>query len=380
MKLLITLSILLTATTSFAEEAIDPERKANTILLDETGVKNLGIETALVEERDFESTVFAIGRIVEIPSTHSVLSSRIPGRIVEVNVFEGDTVTKGQILARVESRQPGNPPPTIDLLAPQDGLIIASHIRLGQPVEPDKELLDISDRSRIWAVAKVPENDAPKIAPGTKARIRIPALGKERIVATLTRYGVNADSETGTIQAIFELDNKAGKLQPGMRVEFSIITETRPNVLAIPRSAVQGGVTKRVVFLKDFELPNAFLKSPVVLGARNDEFVEVISGVFPADEVVTRGSYPLSFADNSSGLSLKEALDAAHGHEHNEDGSELTPEQAAKAKADEESHGEEHSHGSATSPLMIYSIVSTILLAICLQMLWTARRNPTKSC
>lgn len=375
MKLLITLSIALTAAASFAEEAIDPERIANTIILDETGVKNLRIETAEAEEQDFESTVFAIGRIVEIPSTHSVLSSRIPGRIVEISAFEGDTVTKGQVLARVESRQPGNPPPTIDLLAPQDGLIIASHIRLGQPVEPNKELLDISDRSMVWAVAKVPENDAQKIAPGTKARIRIPALGDKRIVATMTRSGINADSETGTIQAIFTLSNETGKLQPGMRTEFSIITATRSDVLAIPRSAVQGGATKRVVFVKDFEIPNAFLKAPVVLGTRNEEFVEVISGLFPGDEVVTRGSYPLSFAGNSSGISLKEALDAAHGHEHAEDGSELTPEQIAEKKAAKHGHTDDHAHGSSATPFIIYSILSTILLAIVIPMLLKARSS-----
>jgi len=37
------------------------------IILDATGVANLRIQTVEVEERDFETTVFAIGRIEEIP-------------------------------------------------------------------------------------------------------------------------------------------------------------------------------------------------------------------------------------------------------------------------------------------------------------------------
>lgn len=372
MKTISLLTSLLISSALAQEEAIDAERIANTIILDETGVKNLRIELAVAEEQDFESTVFAIGRIEEIPANRSVLSSRISGRIVEINAHEGDMVKKGQVLARVESRQPGNPPPTIDLTAPGDGLIITSHVRLGQPVEPANELLDISNRSTIWAIAKVPENEASKISVGTKARIHIPALGPEIIDATLTRYGINADSESGTIKAIFQLNNEAGKLQPGMRVEFSIITETRPNVLSVPRTAIQGNATNRVVYVKDFDLPNAFIKAPVVLGTRNEEYVEVIGGLFPGDEVVTHGSYPLSFADASKGPSLKEALDAAHGHQHAEDGSELTPEQLA-AKKDEATGDHDHEAHGSTKVFMIYSLLVTIALLICLQMLWKNR-------
>ena len=40
-----------------------------------------------------------------------------------------------------------------------------------------------------------------QVAPGTKARIRIPALDGAPIEATLTRYGITADREAGTIES-----------------------------------------------------------------------------------------------------------------------------------------------------------------------------------
>jgi multidrug efflux pump subunit AcrA (membrane-fusion protein) len=172
---LIFLSLLSISTTHAAEEA----RAQNTIILDEIAVKNLRIQTEEAEERDFETTVFAIGRIEEIPSSRSVLSSRIAGRVSALNAFEGDTVEAGEVLAVVESRQLGDPPPSVELKAPQGGLVVASHVRLGQPVEPSAELLDISDRSKLWAVAKIPEQEAAQVAIGTAARIHIPALGDE---------------------------------------------------------------------------------------------------------------------------------------------------------------------------------------------------------
>lgn len=358
----------------FAEEAIDPERAANTIILSEAAVQNIGIETEVAEEQTFETSLFAIGRIEEIPSKKAVLSTRIPGRIVAIDVFEGDTVTEGQVLARIESLQPGDPPPTIKLVAPRAGLITQSHVRLGQPVEPGNELLDISDRSSLWAVAQIPEQEASPIAIGTLAKIRIPALGKKVFQAKLTRFGVTADRDSNSIEGIFEISNNEGLLRPGLRAEFSFITAVQEDVMAIPRSAIQGSLADRVVFVKDFELENAYLRSPVVLGQQNEEFVEVISGLFPGDEVVTKGSYALNFAGGGNGPSLKEALDAAHGHEHNEDGSEITADQK-KEEAEHDDHAHDHGNSRTSRIIKIWAISATVLALIFAQLFWNQTRK-----
>lgn len=367
------------STTAFTQEAaIDPERAANTIILDETGVKNLRIQTEMVEERDFETTVFAVGRIEEKPENRAVVSSRISGRIVELNAFIGDEVKKGDVVAKVESRQPGSPPPVIEVVAPMSGVIVESHARLGEPVEPAQAILDIADRSKMWAVAKIPESEAGQIGPGTKARMKIPALGDELTVIEMEKFGVSADREAGTVDGIFIVENPEGRLKPGMRAEFGIITSKRDFVMAVPRKAVQGDPTKRVVFVKDFDLSNAFVKAPVVLGEQNDQYYEVVEGLFPGDEVVTRGSYALSFAGSGSGMSLKEALDAAHGHEHNEDGSEMTAEQkAAREGGDGHDHGEE-GHGPAGTFDMIIRVwagIATIMALLWLQGLFRRRKS-----
>ena len=116
--------------------------------------------------------------------------------------------------------------------------------------------------------------------------------------------------ESGTIDAVFKVANPELKMRPDMRAEFSIVLSKRTNVIAVPRAALQGDASKRFLYVKHFDLPNAFIKTPVQVGEMNDRFVEIISGLFPADEVVTRGAYSLSFAGGGS-VSLKEALDAA---------------------------------------------------------------------
>lgn len=358
-----------------ADDPIEPGRAANTIILDGAGVQNLRIETVEVDEQDFETTVFAIGRIEEIPANRSVLSSRISGRAIKVNAFEGDRVEEGQVLVEVESRQPGNPPPTIPVKASQSGLVIASHVRVGQPIEPDAEMLDISDRSEMWAIAKIPEKEAATMKLGMQARIRVHAIGGEPIIAELKRFGIEADREAGTVDGIFQIPNPEEKLQPGMRVEFAVITGIREEVMAVPRTAVQGDPARRVVYVKDFDLENAFVRAPVVLGEQNDEYVEVVNGLFPGDEVVTQGSYSLGFAGGGS-ISLKEALDAAHGHEHAEDGSELNPEDlSAGAAGDSSSAG--LGGGALNTYLMVYAGLMTLVAVGALQLLWSRRAGNT---
>ncbi len=361
MRLLFLLLTALLATPAFAE----------TVVLDATAVKNLRLETFTAEETVFEESFFALGRIEPKPDRVAVVSSRIAGRVTTLAAIPGDEVKKGQPVVSVESRQPGNPPPIIELAAPLGGLVTRSDLRLGDPVEPEKALMEIIDLSEVYAIARVPEHLAGRIKPGTRAIIRVAALPDQPFEGDLLRFGTTADRESGTIDAIFRLPNTGGLLRPSMRAEFSIILSQRENVLSVPRSAIQGDAGSRFVYVRHFDLPNAFIKTPVQVGEINDRFAEIISGIFPADEVVTRGAYSLSFVGSGT-LSLKEALDAAHGHEHAEDGSELTPEAAAKQAADHKGH--DHDHDQEARGLSAWAWVSAVLFVLLLLSL--IRRAP----
>lgn len=365
---------LLFTTSLIAEEAIDPERAANTIILTESGVKNLRIELIEVEERTFTNSVFAIGRVEDVPGRGYAISSRISGRAKKVNVRIGDHVEEGETLVEVESRQPGNPPPVISLKAIRNGIVTKANVIEGKPVSPDNSLLTIADRSLMWVSAEIPEQRAAGIKEGSKAEVTFPALGSEAIIATLLRFGIEADATAGSVHGIFELPNPTGKLSPGMRAELNIIVSSREDVIAVPEESIQGDPSARVVYVKDFELENAFVKAPVVLGTSSGGWVEIKEGLFPGDEVVTRGSYALGFAGAGGGPSLKEALDEAHGHKHNEDGSEMTPEQLAE---EEKSHGDDHDHGGGQAPkwLIYYTAGITLAFLFTIQQLWNKRRK-----
>lgn len=357
-----------------AKLARSTTRQANTVILDATAVKNLGLETAEVEERPFEETLFSLGRIDVLPGKRAVVTSRIPGRVVKVLAYPDQAVKTGDPLVVIESRQPGDPPPEITLTAPMDGLVTELIAVPGEPVSPDRPLLAIVDLSVVHAVARVPEQFTDQILQGQTVRVTSPGWPGEVWKTRVEHLGALADAASGTIEAVCHVNNEGTWLRPGMRAEFQFVTRSHPNVLVIPRSAVQGEGAQRFVFRTDEELPHTFVKTPIVVGDENDQFAEVKQGLFAGDEVVTRGAYPLAYAGRGT-VSLKEALDAAHGHPHNEDGSEITGNQP-----DDHGHAHGHAPGQASgafTPLTWFFAATSVLLLGLLVAQTLRRPSPT---
>lgn len=342
------------------------------IILSETAVDNLSIQTVEASPSDFTQSLFAIGRIAPIPANKSVLSSRVPGRVVTLNAFEGDIVKAGQTLVEIESTLAGNPPPVIPLKAPLPGMVMQSHTHLGKPVAQANELFEIIDLKQVYAVARVPEDQAGSIQIGSLANIHIAALSQKTVRGELVRYGTEANPVSGTLDAYFILDNADYRLRPGMRAEFAIETASRENTLSVPKDSIQSDGIDHFVFVEDFDLPNAFVKVPVLTGTRNETHVEIMRGLFPGDRVVTNGSYALMFAGSGS-VSLKEALDSAHGHEHNEDGSEQTAEQ--KRSNELEKSGSSGTSPYASSFVWFLSILSVSLFGLLVLSLSIRKRS-----
>lgn len=339
------------------------EDAAATIILDEAGEKNLKLETVEAEETTFEETIFALGRINVAPGRRAIVSSRVPGRVVSVEAYIDTQIKMSSEALVIESRQPGDPPPRIRIPAPINGIVSKVNVAEGQPVEVSDSLIEILDLSTVHATAEVPEHLASKLKAGMNARIRVLAAGGREYLASLAHIGAEVDPKTGTIEAAFHIQNEDYALRPGMRAEFSIIVNKRENVMSIPRLALQGDITNRVIYRRHYDtlLKHTFVRIPVQTGAMNDRFVEILSGVTAGDEIVTKGAYSLGFAGKGT-ISLKAALDAAHGHEHNEDGTEMTAEQKAKA-----SGGGEHKHAhEGVSMLTIFSLASNGLLLVLL--------------
>jgi multidrug efflux pump subunit AcrA (membrane-fusion protein) len=284
--------------------------------------KNLGLKHEAAELRTLEKTLTALGYVEVDPARVASLSSRISGRIVRLAVKEGDTVAKGDFLLELESRQVGDPPPRITFNAPIGGTILDRHAFTGDSVEPDSHLLKVADLSSLYVVARIYEGQIAEVQVGQKVRLRAEAYPDLVFAGTVEGNLAQLDASTRTLGVRVRVANPELKLLPNMRATLVIVTAEADSVITVPLSAVLGEAGNLFVFVQDGKDPHAYVRTPVVVGQRDDRYVEIVEGVLPGDHVVTVGNYQLQYvppapkAEASAPAAPSAAKPAGDGHTH----------------------------------------------------------------
>lgn len=257
--------------------------------------KNLGLRVEEATLRTLEKTLVALGHVEVDPARVASLTSRIPGRLVRLAVKEGDTVAKGDFLLEIESRQIGDPPPHVTFVAPIAGTILDRHAFTGDSVEPDSHLLKVADLSSLYVVARIYEGQIAQVRVGQNVRVRAEAYPDIVFPGTVEGNLAQLDANTRTLGVRIRVANPEGILLPNMRATLHIVTAQADSVITVPLSAVLGEAGNYFVFVQDDKDPHTFLRTPVVVGQRDDRFVELVEGVLPGANVVTVGNYQLQY-------------------------------------------------------------------------------------
>jgi len=251
-------------------------------------------------------------------------------------------VQNGTVVAEIESRMPGDPPPIVQITAPADGMVGQFDVRVGEPVEPDAHLIEINDFSVLYAVAQVFESQAGALELGMKAYVSVPACPEHVYEGTLVRFGTEAAPDSRTIEAWFRIENHHDHLRPGLQARFGIITGDKNDVFAIPRDAAfrESGVD--YMYIGEPGDEPIFTKVPVRLGMDNGRMIEVINGLLPGDRVVVKGQDILPY------LSASRAVAAVPGHDHGGGTSHADDALSTPSQGDPE-HGNHHRHPAASA-------------------------------
>lgn len=258
--------------------------------------QNLGLRTAEVESGTIDQVVTSFGNMEAIPEAVHHISTRTSGSVIQVLVNEGEAVEDKQLLAVIESRQVGNPPPRIEAHATQRGIVTERHVFTGEPVEADKTLFTLVDLSSVLVKAHVYETDTPRVRLGQSARVYTQAYPGEAFTGVVERIGGQIDEDTRTLPVWIRVENPALKLRPHMRARIFLITGQAGRGIVIQREAVLEGAEQPFVFVQEGQ---SFTRQVVTLGPSDDRSVEVVQGLLPGDQVVVEGNRTLPFATNS---------------------------------------------------------------------------------
>ena len=208
--------------------------------------------------------------------------------------------------------QTGKPAPLLYVTAPASGQIIEQHVTLGTTVEKSDTLFSILDTEVVWVEGEALEDTLADIQDrwhiGTEVRVRVPAYPEKIFTGKISHISAVMNAEERTVHFWTEISNPTRQLKPGMFTEQTIVLEKSAEVLSVPLRAVFEDGGSRFVFV---EFGDAYVKQEVVVGAKDDRYIEVRKGVFQGDYVVVQGQHQLLRAT----ANLSEAF-GGHGHPH----------------------------------------------------------------
>jgi len=124
-----------------------------------------------------------------------------------------------------------------EIKSPISGLVQERMIDPGMVVQPGMGILKIGDYSRIRLQANVAQQDAVNIDLGSPITAKIAGTDMT-IKGQVSSIFPDTNSETRTVTVESIVNNSSGKLLSGQFINMEIITQSQPNALTVPQSAV----------------------------------------------------------------------------------------------------------------------------------------------
>ena len=196
----------------------------------------------------------------------------------------------------------------VTVTAPISGTVSDRVVTLGQSFQDaGGKLMTIVNDNRVYATANIYEKDLDKVKTGQRAIAKVASLPNRTFSGRIATIGAVVEGETRVVPVKAELDNAGGVLKPGMFAELEVLTDRAATaILAIPSSAVVEANGKKQVYVQN---GNAFQPVEVTLGQTSGDMVEVKTGLFEGDLIVTQRA-PQLYAQSLRGSSTAKANEA----------------------------------------------------------------------
>lgn len=305
----------------------------------DTGVKvspqvqqNLGIRTAVVKKVEVSSSFDAVGTVQFDERLNVAVQTRTAGYLERLNVRAPmERVAKGQVLGTVfapewlgplnelvalkrsgasaelvaaarertramsipadlvrHAEEGGTPHARYTLASPASGVVAELGVREGVAVSPGMTLFRIAGLEKVWAVAEVPEAQAVRLERGQKVTAALQADSGQTFTGTMQEILPQVNATTRTLQARFEVDNKGGKLVPGMLLRLQVVGASSSRLVVPAEAIIRTGTRAVAIVRKD---TGAFEPREVKLGADLGDRLEVVEGLSEGDQVVASGQF-----------------------------------------------------------------------------------------
>ncbi|MDP2713990.1 efflux RND transporter periplasmic adaptor subunit [Rheinheimera sp.] len=253
-----------------------------------------GIGTDIATAQVLSQKTHLFGVISTPPTAGFKVRAPYPGTLAEVLVQQGDSVSKGQRIARVSNAATLK---MYDIVSPANGIITERFFNSGEFIR-DEVLFSIVDYSEVYVELSAFPDDISKLRVGMP--VTVSSLHPGESVGSTISYIAPQMTEGHIARVRAVLDNRSGYWRPGMHIKAQVLTAEIPVALAVKKSAIQRFRDMPVVFAR---YGNTFEVRMLQFGHEDDDYIEVTSGLKPGTEYATDNSFVLKADVLKSGAS-----------------------------------------------------------------------------
>ena len=164
--------------------------------------------------------------------------------------------------------------------SPRKAILTYINNQIGAQVSQGSQLAVISDLSHFKVEGEIADTYGDRVAAGGKAIVKI---GSEKLEGTVS--SVTPLSKNGVISFTVQLnEDNNRRLRSGLKTDVYVMNAVKEDVMRITNASYYVGRGEYDLFVCDSD--KEIVKRKVQLGDSNFEFVEVISGLQPGDQVV----------------------------------------------------------------------------------------------
>ena len=164
--------------------------------------------------------------------------------------------------------------------SPRKAILTYINNQIGAQVSQGNQLAVISDLSHFKVEGEIADTYGDRVAAGGKAIVKI---GSEKLEGTVS--SVTPLSKNGVISFTVQLnEDNNRRLRSGLKTDVYVMNAVKEDVMRITNASYYVGRGEYDLFVCDSD--KEIVKRKVQLGDSNFEFVEVISGLQPGDQVV----------------------------------------------------------------------------------------------
>jgi len=164
--------------------------------------------------------------------------------------------------------------------SPRKAILTFVNNQVGAQVSKGEQIAVVSDLSHFKVEGEIADTYGDRVAAGGKVIVKIGSEKLEGVVSSVTPL-----SKNGVISFSVQLNNDSHKrLRSGLKTDVYVMNAVKEDVMRLANASYYVGRGDYELFVLDSE--DQLVKRKVKLGDSNFEYVEVVSGLQPGDQVV----------------------------------------------------------------------------------------------